>query len=46
MQQLVRSAAILILAAATPLFGQQKPTVTSHADLAKWETLGAGSERR
>ena len=32
MQQLVRSAAILILAAATPLFGQQKPTVHRTGD--------------
>jgi len=37
MQQFVRSATILILASATPLFGQQKPTVTAHADLAKWD---------
>jgi dienelactone hydrolase len=43
MQQHVRSAAILIAAVSTPLFSQQKPTVTAHADLAKWETLGAGS---
>jgi dipeptidyl aminopeptidase/acylaminoacyl peptidase len=41
--QHARSAAILIAAVSTPLFGQQKPTVTAHADLAKWETLGAGS---
>ena len=43
MQRFVRSAAILIAAATTPLFGQQKPTVISRADLAKWETLGAGA---
>ena len=43
MQQHVRAAAILIVAASTPLFSQPKPTVTAHADLAKWETLGAGS---
>jgi dipeptidyl aminopeptidase/acylaminoacyl peptidase len=43
MQQYVRSAAILIAAVGTPLLAQQKPTVTAHADLAKWETLGAGA---
>jgi len=42
MQRYVRSAAILIAAVSTPLLGQQKPTVTSSADLSKWETLGAG----
>ncbi|HEY9230343.1 MAG TPA: hypothetical protein VIP11_27070, partial [Gemmatimonadaceae bacterium] len=33
-------AAALVIA--TPLAAQQKPTVTSTADIAKWETLGAG----
>lgn len=43
MQPYVRTAAILIAAAGLPAFAQQKPTVTAHADLAKWETLGAGA---
>ena len=42
MQRFRRSAAILV-AAATPLLAQQKPTVTAAADLAKWETLGNGA---
>ena len=33
---------VATLAFAAPLAGQQKPTVTSSADLAKWETLGTG----
>jgi dienelactone hydrolase len=35
--------AAIFAAAASPLLAQQKPTVTTHADLAKWETLGAGA---
>ena len=43
MQQHVRSAVTLLAIVSTPLLGQAKPTVTAHADLAKWETLGAGA---
>lgn len=42
MQQVLRAAA-LIVGTASVLVAQQKPTVTAHADLAKWETLGAGA---
>lgn len=42
MSRVLRIAALLAGATA-PLIAQQKPTVTSAADLAKWETLGAGA---
>jgi dipeptidyl aminopeptidase/acylaminoacyl peptidase len=42
MHPVLRLAALTSCAAA-PLFAQQKPTVTASADLAKWETLGAGA---
>jgi dipeptidyl aminopeptidase/acylaminoacyl peptidase len=43
MQRFVRSAAMLIAVAGSPLVAQQQPTVTAPADLGKWETLGAGT---
>lgn len=42
MQSAFRSIALLA-AATAPLLAQQKPTVTSSADIGKWETLGAGA---
>src|ERR1700749_2987599 len=42
MQRAFRIAA-LIAGVASPLVAQQKPTITADADLAKWETLGAGA---
>ncbi len=42
MQRVLRIAA-LVAGVASPLVAQQKPTATASADLAKWETLGAGS---
>lgn len=42
MHRVLRFAA-LAAGMAGPLIAQQKPTVTAHPDLAKWETLGAGA---
>jgi dienelactone hydrolase len=38
-----RRTTAMLIALAAPVLAQQKPTVTAAADLAKWETLGAGA---
>ena len=42
MQRALRIAALAV-GVACPLSAQQKPTATARADLAKWESLGAGA---